>query len=232
MRQNLNRCGGMMRLAAACAVVGGTGLAWAGPDWLEQGDAGSTIFGAQMPIRPLEATSLTRIEGALSTAFVTNDYEDLYFIRVTDPNTFAIRPAYANFNIVMYLFNVTVNGEGYGLLGNNDESATSNLSKLTNRSDDGTEVIVRFPGDYVLAITGFGRTPVSRTGAIFNLATPTEISGPDGPGGINPLEDWTGVGETGIYGFELVATDFPRTPAPGGAVVLAVGGLLFTRRRR
>jgi hypothetical protein len=222
------------RAGILLAVLGCTSIASAGPDWLEQGDAGSTISAAQLPARPVGATGLFSISGVLASAFTEPDYEDLYRIRITDPVNFSIRPAFADFNVVMYLFNITVNNEGYGLLGADDESPTSNLPKLVGSSNDGTEVIVTYPGDYVLAVTGFGRTPVSRTGPIFNFESPTEITGPDGRGGINPLAGWTGVGETGRYSFTLVATDFPITPAPsaGLAVVGGLGAMGLRRRRR
>ena len=217
---------------AAFFVVALAGSAVAGPDWLEQGDAGSTIITAQRPIRPEGALSLQSVAGTLAEGLSEPDYEDLYYIRITNPGSFSIRPAFADFNVVLYLFNITVNGEGYGLLGNDNESPTSTLPKLTAMSTDGTGVQISVPGDYVLAVTGFGRTPVSRGGAIFNLASPTEISGPDGPGGFNPLSAWTGIGETGNYSFQLVATDFPVVPAPGALVAFAAGGLALCRRRR
>ncbi|MBS0196690.1 MAG: DVUA0089 family protein [Planctomycetes bacterium] len=216
-----------------CALIGCAGVAIAGPDWLESGDAGSSIRNAQIPTRPVGAEGLLSISGALSNAFDAPDYEDLYFIRITNPANFVIRPAFADFDPVLYLFNVTLNGEGYGLLGNDNESNMSNMPKLRNMSTDGTQVIVQYPGDYVLAVTTAGRFPVSRTGAIFNFASDTEISGPDGPGGINPLEGWQGSGRTGRYGFTLEATDFPATPAPGALGVLGVGlAAAATRRRR
>lgn len=217
---------------AALFVVALAGSATAGPDWLEQGDAGSTITTAQRPIRPEGAASLQSVAGTLAEGFSEPDYEDLYYIRIMNPGTFSIRPAFADFNVVLYLFNITVNGEGYGLLGNDNESPTSTLPKLTAVSTDGTGVQVSVPGDYVLAVTGFGRTPVSRSGAIFNLASPTEISGPDGPGGFNPLTDWTGIGETGNYSFQMTATDFPVVPAPGVLMVVAAAGVAVGRRRR
>jgi hypothetical protein len=220
-------------LAGSALVMGLSSHALAGPDWLEQGDAGSTITGAQKPERPQGATGLTSISGNLAAGFTEPDYEDLYYIRITDPANFSIRPAFADFNVVLYLFNITVNGEGFGLLGNDNESPTSNMPKLTGMSTDGTGVEVTVPGDYVLAVTGFGRVPVSRNGAIFNFQSPTEISGPDGPGGFNPLRGWTGVGETGHYSFTLQATDFPIAPAPGAGVAVAAGmGAMMGRRRR
>lgn len=223
----------MMWRVGAAALLGMSGTALAGPDWLEQGDAGSTIGSAQVPSRPFGAAALTSIAGTLSDGFIEPDYEDLYLIRITDPGTFSIRPVSADFNVVLYLFNITINGEGYGLLANNDESLTSNLPKLTGASTDGTGVIITFPGDYVLAVTGLGRMPTSRTGAMFNFGSDTEISGADGPGGLNPLSSWTGVGETGHYSFELEATDFPVTPAPGVGFALMAGvGAALGRRRR
>ena len=227
MSSNLIVRAGVVSLMALC------GSAVAGPDWLEQGDAGSTIGGAQKPTRPPGAPALTSIAGNLSEGFIENDYEDLYLIRITDPGAFSIRPAFADFDVVLYLFNITINGEGYGLLGNNDESNTSTLPKLTGASTDGTGVIISFPGDYVLAVTGLGRTPMSRTGSMFNLASNTEVSGADGPGGLNPLTNWSGVGQTGSYSFTMQATDFPVTPAPGAGLALVAGlGVAMGRRRR
>ncbi len=221
------------RIAALSVVALLPQLAVAGPDWLETTDAGSVIATAQVPSRPFGAAGLTSIAGSLSQGLTQPDYEDLYFIRVLIPTAFSVRPAFADFNVVVYLFNITVNGEGYGFLANDDESTSSTLPKLRHQSDDGTQVILVFPGDYVLGITGAGRVPVSRTGPMFNFASNTEVSGPDGPGGLNPLQGWSGVGETGRYGFTLEATDFPAVPAPGAAVaMLAVAGVAVSRRRR
>ncbi len=219
-------------VVGACCAALTSSVASAGPDWIERNDAGSSIGTAQVPTRSSTNLTLSSLSGSLSSSLDQPDYEDLYFIRIANPGTFSIRPAFAEFDPVLYLFNITVNGEGYGLLGNDDESPTSNLPKLMGASTDGTMVIVTFPGDYVLAVTTQGRHPFSRSGDIFNLASPTEISGPDGPGGINPLEGWRGSGQTGRYGFTLEATEFPRTPAPGVALTLIAGVVGLTGRRR
>ncbi|MBX3408710.1 MAG: hypothetical protein KF859_02345 [Phycisphaeraceae bacterium] len=208
--------------------------AHAGPDWLEQGDAGSLLHSAQVPTRPSPSIlQLSSISGTLATSLTQPDYEDLYFIKILDPVNFTITLSFADFNAVMYLFQVTVNGDALGMLANDDQSGTSNIPKLLSTATDSTGIFISSPGDYVLAIAGLGRVPVSATGPIFNLATPTEISGPDGPGGFNPLIGWTGVGEQGRYVIGLEETDFPRTPAPGTAfTILGAVGAVGLRRRR
>lgn len=206
--------------------------ACAGPDWVEAGDAGSSFFSAQFPTRPLGITQLDSVEGSLSFGIGEPDYEDMYFFRITNPAAFSLSMEFADFNAVMYLFNVTVNHELYGLLGNDNMNDETLLPRLAAMASDGTGVTITQPGDYVLAVTGAGRVPVSRSGPIFNLASPTEISGADGSGGINPLSGWTGVGEQGRYIITLESADFPAAPAPGTGIVAGLGVMAACRRRR
>lgn len=214
-------------------VVGVCGAsAVAGPDWVEAGDAGSTIFDAQFPVRPLGVQELNSIAGVLADGLGQPDYEDMYFIRVLDPGAFSLSMAFADFNAVLYLFNMTVNNELYGLLANDNMNEETTLPGLASMSTDGTGVIITRPGDYLVAVAGAGRVPVSRSGPMFNLATPTEISGADGAGGINPLSGWTGTGERGRYRLTLESTDFPITPAPSAGLVVGAGLLAVLRRRR
>lgn len=222
-------------ILGAVALLVTAGAAGAGPDWIERGDAGSTLDTAQAPIRPDDFAVLSTITGSLTGPGADRgggDFEDLYIIAITDPGTFYITLINADFNPQFFLFNITLANQAYGLLANDDASLLSNLPVLTPMATDATGVVITAPGDYLLAITGFGNQPRSITGHIFNQATPTEISGPDGPGGFNPLRDWTGGGEWGNYNFALEGTDFPRTPAPGAAALLMLGGLSATRRRR
>ena len=204
--------------------------ALAGPDWVERGDAGSFYFSAQAPRRPLGATTLNTVSGSLATGVGVNDYEDLYFIRVTDPAAFSVAVDFADFNAVLFLFDITVNNELFGRLANDDNGET-NLPFINGPSTDGTNVIITRPGDYIVGVTGLGRTAFSRSGPIFSLATTTEISGPDGTGGINPLDRWEGIGQQGNYRLRFTATDFPLAPAPGAAT-LAIIGLACTAARR
>lgn len=220
-------------LLSSALVLSMSGSALAGPDWVEVGDAGSLAQTAQFPLRPKGATALTSISGVLTgSGDGVTDFEDMYYFRVTDPGSFQIRPQFTDFDAVLYLFNITVNGEALGLLANNDENANSSVPRLLAASTDGSGVELTQPGDYLLAICAVGRFPVSRTGRIFNIASPTEISGPDGPGGLNPLEGWGGEAIGGNYTLVLTSSDFPRIPAPGAGVLLAAGAMLAARRKR
>lgn len=218
----------------SAAVVASTltfaASALAGPDWVEIGDAGSDVRTAQVPLRPPGGGQLATIAGSLDGRGA--DFEDLYFIAVTDPVTFSITTGSADFDPVLYLFNVTVNNEALGLLGNNDQAAGNPLARIVSPATDGTGVVISSPGDYIIAVAGSGRFPVSSTGAIFNFASLTEISGADGVGGLNVLSGWSGDGATGSYQLVLVSGDFPEVPAPGAAALLALGVVAGGRRRR
>lgn len=205
--------------------------AYAGPDWVEMGDAGSSLATAQ-PIVGIGQPQ--RIEGNLSTGlFANGDYEDMYLLRIETPTSFSFDAGLSDFNTMLWLFNVTQAQEAFGLLANDDASPNSTRSLIVGPgATDGSGALVVNPGVYALAITGFGRVPVSRTGNIFFLASNTEISGPDGPGGINPLQGWTGVGETGHYVIDLTGIGYVNVPAPGAGLVLAGAMACAARRRR
>ncbi len=215
------------------AVVGLAALpavALAGPDWVEHGDAGSGYTSAQAANGLLG--QLTSISGSLNSGFDGPDYEDCYLVRISDPVTFKFQITNAGFAIQLWLFNITLAGQAYGLLAN-QEGPFENSAILLPASTDGTGVVIDTPGDYMLAITGRGNVPLSRTGAIFNFTAPQEISGADGPGGLNPLTGWSGPGQTGGYSIELTGAAPPNIPAPGSiAMAIAGAGMIVSRRRR
>jgi hypothetical protein len=223
-----------MRCSPATVIVAFTGLAaaWvlpalAGPDWAEVGDAGPTIGGAQAPMGD---GPLNTITGELQGR--GGDFSDMFFIGVADPASFTMQVLNANFDAQLFIFHITAAGGALGLLANERRSLTDNRPFLTPIATDGTGAILDLPGDYLIAISGFGHNPISITGLIFNIANPTEISGADGPGALNRQIGWEGTGGTGTYTIEFTGAVFPVIPAPGtGAVVLA-GMLLAARRRR
>jgi hypothetical protein len=216
---------------AAAALLFTTGTALAGPDWTEVGDAGSFFGSAQ--ITSGTSANLTTIYGSLSAGFGAGDYEDMYIIRIIDPANFSMRIDTTDFNAQLFLFNITLPLGAYGLLSNDDRSASDTRPLLGNMATDATGAKVALPGDYAIAVSGFNNDPLSSTGLIFGPATTFEVSGADGPGGLNHHIAWTGSGETGSYTITLTGAGFPEIPAPGAAalLVLSAGGLAARRRR-
>jgi hypothetical protein len=213
------------------AAIAGMGLlaastVLAGPDWAEEDDAGSTLPGAQIPIGtgPLQSIS-GELEGR------GGDFSDMFIIGVADPANFTMQIHSAMFDAQLFIFHITHAGGAYGLLANERRSLTDNRPFLTRVATDGTGAILDLPGDYLIAISGFGHNPVSSTGLIFNITNPIEVSGADGPGGFNRQIGWQGVGGTGQYVVHLTGATFPSIPAPG-AGTMVIAGLLFAARRR
>ncbi len=221
---------------AAPVLLGWVGTAMAGPDWAEIGDAGDKLPTAQVPFGP--GATLNSISGVLTGAGVVGDFADCYLIRIVTPTLFSATVTSADFNPQLFLFNISVPGGAFGLLANDDQSGANNLPKFTNLSTDGTNVIVALPGDYMLGISGnqfhpFAPSgPGGQTGRVFNYASATEVSGPDGPGGFNQYTEWQGTGVSGNYHIVLTGAGFPSTPAPGTATLLLAAGAVAARRRR
>jgi hypothetical protein len=203
------------RLNAMAAITVGLGCtfrALAGPDWIEadHGDAGSSIITAQ----PVTIPVVGRIIGSLNTGVVA-DFEDVYLIRILGPTMFQAHTdsaggGSADFDTQLWLFDAN----GLGLLGNDDAAAGVMQSQLLASSNDGTGVTLTTPGCYYLAISGFNNDPVSSGGAIFSQASATEISGPDGPGGAQPLSGWTGAGAVGNYAIQFITIPMPTVGGP------------------
>lgn len=221
-----------MRSSVVCTLLAGIAalspIALAGPDWIEDGDAGSTLGEAQVVVG---VGQLSKIIGSLGSALGDPDYEDMYLIRVISPTTFRFDLSDAGFDTQVWLFNVTQANEAFGLLAN-DDTVEGPQSVLTNTATDSTGAMLTQPGIYALAISGAGRVPVSRTGLIYHFTNSTEISGPDGPGGLNPHSGWVGEGVTGEYRIDLIGCDFVAVPAPGVGLIAGAALLVGTRRRR
>lgn len=224
------------------AVLAVTPVAVAGPCWNELadggGDAGRLPASAQ---RVAGYGPLTCISGDLSIAQIAlgSDYEDMYLIRITDPENFfaeTIGPGMASFDTQLWLFDAT----GLGLLGNDDLSVVELKSRIALPTTDGTNPIILANRLYLLAITGKNNDPISATGAIFNQASATEVSGPDGPGAANVVSTWNpGTGAVGTYLIQIggachVDSCVPTLSGWGVAAMmlsLGVAGTIVLRRR-
>ena len=177
-----------------------------GPEWKENGDAGSLPNDAQVTIGN---GLITAINGQLTTTARSgvNDFEDMYLIRIIDPMFFRattdgmdpdLTGAFSDFNSQLWLFrpNPAATDQALGFLGNDDHPDTGNPeSLLIPMTDDNTPNLTE-AGLYYIAISreanALQNDPISMSGAIFNLALPTEISGPDGLGGTDNITGWTG----------------------------------------
>jgi hypothetical protein len=206
--------------------------ALAGPDWIEDGDAGSSIDSAQ------DTTSvgvLRTIGGTLGGI----DQVDCYQLIVegsddiANPVNFGFLPGGdPTFNPALWLFD----SEGYGVLGNDDDPILGGPgSRLFAPSTDGVTLMLP-PGIYILSITESGNVPLSMLDAlprgkevfeeIFFFESLLEVSGPDGIGANNPLAAWSGgAGSKSDYGVSI-------TPAPSTTALVSIMGLGLIRRRR
>ncbi len=213
----------------------------AGPDHIEGPlDAGSTRTGAQTIYK--NSPSLRQIFGELDLLRSGVDSEDMYLFRILDAEQFSARTdgvdgSFAMFDSQLWLFRLdTMNpNNAFGLLGNNNSGPLTMGSLIRGPATDLTAQDIPGPGDYLIAITAAGRVPVSAGGPIFQFGSPTEISGPDGPGGLQPHTDWVGEGSgkgtymiamTGSAGF-CPPTGCPALPPYGvvfaGAMLCAAG---------
>jgi len=219
---------GTISAVSAAVVVLCAPAALAGPDWIEIGDAGSVIGTAQPTFGD---GPLRTIAGSLSLGAGMADFEDMYLITVLDPSKFSMTLTGATFDAQLFVFNVTLPGEAFGLLGN-QSTINGNIPFLDSMSTDGSGAQLTQPGVYAIAISGMGRAPVSNTGEIFDFAIMHEVSGPDGPGGINPHIGWTGIGEVGTYVIELEGAGFYALPGAGTLALLVLTGGTGGRSRR
>lgn len=231
----------MTAVVVMCAPAFGRG-----PEWVEQGDAGSLPNGAQIVSG---SGGLQKISGALEGAVNfdgTGDFEDMYLIYIDDPQNFSATTTFLNggsadFDSQMWLFAPS----GFGILGNDDtfvigEGNGTVLpgSTLGPKATDRSGAMITEPGLYLLAISGKFEVPISPEGLICTFASPTEISGPDGPGGGQPISAWNNtslnfgapLGQTGTYSIALTGTSL--VPAPSGFVALLIGAAGLRRRAR
>ena len=191
-----------------------------GPVWDEISDAGASAPKAE--VTSGDNKPLTKIRGTLSaTQFVGVDFEDMYLIRICDPDGFKATTldefgGAAEFDSQLFLFKPDPPSDAFGLLANDDVVPQAPDALLTGMSTDGSGAEVPEPGLYFIAISPKGWAPGSDEGPIFFFEKPSEISGPDGQGGGLPQTFWRGdpapIFGNGRYTVHLEAVTFGDVP--------------------
>lgn len=231
----------LFALATLAVAVWPAERTLAGPDWVEDNDAGHVPPSAQ---KPTGSGSMSTIYGTLDPAANTaaaGDFVDMYLIYISDPAAFSAQtfmttgvPGSAEFDSQLWLFDHM----GRGILANDDGAVGQSGSRLLSAATDQTAKTIPGPGFYYLAISAFDTDPFSIDGeAIFNQQLRTEISGPDGPGGDRPVASWGTSSQGGTYLIAVTGVEFPpEIPATStwGFVALfcatAVAGTLVIRK--
>ena len=223
----------------------------AGPQWIEGSagllpDAGSVPSSAQGPFdalgSPGSPTPLAGITGSLfvNPDGVSGDLEDMYKIRIRNPLAFRAStfvdgaPADTTFDSEIFLFRA----DGRGLLANDDAMIGERGSSIAQPATDGTGQTIPGPGLYFVAVAFRARVPVNAVGdPLFSPSSPTEVSGPDGPGGAFPIDSWIGAPqgrgftEPGQYQY-TIHFEGAFFPTPGAASLFIAAGVGAMRRRR
>lgn len=200
------------RILGMMGIVCAPGIAAAGPDWTEQPPGAGDLPASAQEVDGGLITSITgELKGPVLVRGVdAPDFEDVYRIFIRDPESFSARTdgldpgtqSFTQFDSQLWLFDE----KGRGLLANNRSLFRGVIplgSFIAFPADDGSPPIVPAAGYYYLAISGVGNAPSSDEGRIFTLASTREISGPDGPGRLRPIDSWDGPGEFGMYRIAL-----------------------------
>jgi hypothetical protein len=199
--------------AAAAAVVAAPPAE--GPEWTELKDAGALPDAAQ---KPTGIGALSMIHGDLDADGVVpaSDYQDMYLVRIADVDAFLatteppVAGGFADFDTELWVFGI----DEKGIVANDESPSIAGVSFLDATADDGSGSAITATGLYYIAISGHDSNAKSATGLIFGQATRTEISGPDGPGGMDEIDGWTPlIGETGTYTIRLRGVEFVNCPA-------------------
>jgi hypothetical protein len=215
------------RLGSAMSLLVGAAV-HAGPVWCESidggADAGPLPGSAQVP---MGGGPLFKIDGKLAGASpAAPDFEDMYLIYVVDPlgfvaSTSPLDGGGAEFDTQLWLFRVDPSDctSARGLLANDDIADGKSFSRILPLASDGSGAALLVPGFYYIAISGApGDDPLSANGLIFDQLDPTEISGPDGLGGGDPIIGWQGGAppHVGLYtiAFAEGAVEFPNVCCP------------------
>ena len=154
--------------------------------------------------------------GAISSApeggFGSGDLEDMYLVRIDDFDTFRFGTQLPIVGATeggpctsLFLFTGPDHpaGEGLGIVANFDPDNADCGALITGFPTDGATTPALINGlTYYVAVAADGRFPVDAQGnqifvfdgefLVGETFDPFEVSGPDGPGGANPIAGWSG----------------------------------------
>jgi len=178
------------------------------PDHIEVGDAGNLPGTAQDPggVGPL--TSITGNAGGFD--------EDMYRICITNPFGFsATTVGMASFDTQLFLLDST----GRGVYSNDDFPGGAPFHSLLPPGDPNSPTAV---GIYFIAINGFDNEAQNAGGLIFANAVFTDVNGPTGPGGADPITSWDGndFSATGSYTIVFTGSAATSSCAPVGGTMI------------
>ncbi|HZW07320.1 MAG TPA: DVUA0089 family protein [Phycisphaerales bacterium] len=182
------------------------------PTYVEDGDAGD------LPSTAAVASGtgpLQRIRGSLSGSDV-----DMYKVTVCD-GEIAMASTFEGTTLDTQLFLFNADGVGVAF---NDDVPDGFPGDLTLQS---TLTGVLENGDYYLAVTCYDRDPQDASAQALWIDTPfNTVRAPDGPGGANPVDSWTGAfTATGDYTLTLQGACFVSDARSCPADIGITGGV-------
>jgi hypothetical protein len=185
-----------LRIPTALAILSLLALAPAATAADEQGDAGDLPATAQ----DLTGAAVSTINGTVASS---SDI-DMYRVCVDGGGTFSASSVGGTaVDTQLFLFD----SSGRGVYANDDERDGVVQSLLPA----GHELTPRARGEYLLAVGAYNTDPLAGSSQIFGPGT--EVVGPTGPGGAQPISGWGGrPGGPGPY--TLVLTGASCAPAP------------------
>ena len=191
--------------------------------WTEVGDAPDAPSPGQATVG---VGPLTDIFGTLGDGIVVPDV-DMYCVRITSATAFGAIVDSADFDSQMFMFDIS----GMGVNHNDDNvGLLSGLYSLGPAAGTPAPLALVDGAMYGLAISSYNVDPVDPAGGLMWSNSPFgDQTSADLPPG--PLSGWVGDGAGGGYHIRLIGATFCDVPEPASLSLLALGGLMFIRRR-